>query len=114
MSSQVLNDIRENGYSRVPICEGGNINKIIAFLLTKSLIGLDTSQNRTLRQLYQDKRVQVKIPLYLHRESNLGKMIKSFQAGHAHMAIVCQTPHAASDLRDYADALNQKYLAKPM
>jgi len=28
------------------------------------------------------------------------------------MAIVCQTPHAASDLRDYADSVNQKYLSK--
>jgi CBS domain containing-hemolysin-like protein len=78
LSTQVLNEIRENGYSRIPICEGGNINKIVAFLLTKSLIGLDTSQQKTLRQLYLEKRVQVKIPLYLHRESNLGKMIKSF------------------------------------
>lgn len=78
MSTEVLSEIRGNGYSRVPICEDGNINKIVGYLLTKSLIGLDTSQERTLRQLYTEKRVQVKIPLYLHRESNLGKMIKSF------------------------------------
>jgi CBS domain containing-hemolysin-like protein len=74
----VLNDIRENGYSRIPIAEKGNLNKIIAFLLTKSLIGLDTSQGKTLQQLYQEKRVQVKIPLFLHRDTTLGKMIKSF------------------------------------
>ena len=43
LSNQVLDNIRENGYSRIPITENGNIHKIIAFLLTKSLVGLDTS-----------------------------------------------------------------------
>jgi len=102
----VLDNIRENGYSRIPITEDGNFNKIIAFLLTKSLIGLDTSKGKTLLQLYQEKRLQIKIPLYLYRETTLGKMIKSFQSGAAHMAVVCQTSAYAAELRDFADAKN--------
>jgi len=59
------------------------------------LVGLKNSENKNVGQLYREKLIKVKIPLYLDREYNLGKMIKSFQSGRAHMAVVLHT-HAAA------------------
>ena len=103
LSAETMKQIKEIGYSRIPIRENGSSNQIVAFLLTKSLIGLDTSMGKTLRQLYQDKAIQIKIPLYLHKECTLGRMIKSFQTGRSHMAIVCQTLEGAHELHERAD-----------
>lgn len=111
LDNKVLNSIRENGFSRIPICKEGNRNQIIAFLLTKSLVGIDT-HNKTVQQLYIEKRIQVRIPLYIHREATLGRMIKQFQTGRSHMAIVLQTAAAAQELCDIADAYNQKVTKK--
>lgn len=47
LSQDVLKKIRDVGYSRIPIIMNGNKNLIIAILLSKSLIGLDTSKNMT-------------------------------------------------------------------
>lgn len=48
LTAKALNDIRENGFSRIPICKDGNRNQIVAFLLTKSLVGIDTN-NKTVQ-----------------------------------------------------------------
>lgn len=49
--------------------------------------------------------MQIKVPLYLHKTCTLGRMIKSFQNGHSHMAIICNTAEGAAELREYADAI---------
>jgi len=43
LTFETLKKIKEIGFSRIPVCEKGGSKLIIAFLLTKSLIGLDTS-----------------------------------------------------------------------
>lgn len=92
VTAETLNLIRDNGYSRIPIVETeGEQNTIIAFLLSKSLVGLEIKERKTLGELYIDRAVQLKIPLYLDKATTLGKMIKQFQQGHAHMAVVCNS-----------------------
>lgn len=49
INSDILKQIKDNGYSRVPICDDENPHMIIGFLLTKSLIGLETLQGKTLK-----------------------------------------------------------------
>ena len=79
LDSACLKRIKSDGHSRIPIIGNGNDCYIIAYLLTKSLIGLDTSEQKTIRQLFQEKEIQVKVPLYLHEDTTLGKIVKSFQ-----------------------------------
>jgi len=52
LTSAMLKRIKSLGYSRIPIVQAGNETMIIAMLLTKSLIGLDISEQKTLKQLY--------------------------------------------------------------
>ena len=47
LTSDVLQYIRDIGYSRIPIVENGDKNKIIGVLLTKSLIGVNSSKGKT-------------------------------------------------------------------
>ena len=106
-----LFNIRRDGKSRIPICLNGEKNKIVAFLLTKSLIGVDPAQKKTIEELYQEKRINIRVPLFMHRESILGKMVKVFQTSHTHMAVVLQTAEAAQEMRDYADDYLRKLTA---
>jgi len=46
---ETLKKIKEIGFSRVPVCEKDGSKLIIAFLLTKSLIGLDCSERKTIK-----------------------------------------------------------------
>lgn len=108
ITNDTLRQIRENGYSRIPVVESQDEIVIIAFLLTKSLVGLDTSQQKTLAQLYKEKAVQIKVPLYLHQQCTLGRCIRSFQTGHSHMAIICESSDGASELREYAEKVINK------
>jgi CBS domain containing-hemolysin-like protein len=55
LTCDLLQQVREIGYSRIPIVENGDKNKIIAVLLTKSLIGLDSGNDKTVRQLFREK-----------------------------------------------------------
>ena len=101
-------EIKNNGYSRIPICDGNNRDVVIGFLLVKSLLGLDTTKPKTIAQLYREGLIQVKIPLYIPREATLGSMVKAFQRGQSHMAIVLDTEQSASKLRDYAEDYHKK------
>ena len=78
IDAKTLNEIKENGYSRIPIIDGDNRDLVTAFLLTKSLLGVDTSKPKTVAQLYRERQIQVKIPLYIHREATLGSLVKAF------------------------------------
>jgi CBS domain containing-hemolysin-like protein len=103
LTSKLLIEIRDIGFSRIPIIHNGDINKIVGILLTKSLIGLDISQGKTVGQFYTERAIQIKVPLYLDKQCNLSRVVNSFQKGHTHMAVVCDHTSSAKKLRDFAD-----------
>lgn len=103
LDEATLEKIFKNGYSRIPVIKDGNQHLIIGILLAKSLIGLDGSEKKMLVQHYREKRVQVRIPLYIHTDASLAKMVVNMKTGFSHMAVVLKTPSAASELRDIAD-----------
>lgn len=43
LTKEILRKIKKNGFSRVPIAEENDTNRIIGVLLTKSCLGLDLS-----------------------------------------------------------------------
>jgi hypothetical protein len=109
----MLQQVMRVGFSRIPICKNGNRNLIIGILLTKSLLGVDPNKGLTVKDLFLAKRVQVRVPLYIHREAALGKMVKAMQTGHSHMAIVLHSAAAASELRNLAEEYHRKITATP-
>lgn len=63
MDTKTLKEIKINGFSRVPIIHD---DVIIGILLTKSLIGIDPSQGKTLQELYIEKQITVRVPVFIN------------------------------------------------
>jgi CBS domain containing-hemolysin-like protein len=57
LNQEMLDRILTNGYSRIPVLKDGNPSLVIGILLAKSLIGVKGSANRTVLQLYKEKRI---------------------------------------------------------
>lgn len=57
LNQEMLDRILTNGYSRIPVLKDGNPSLAIGILLAKSLIGVKGSANRTVLQLYKEKRI---------------------------------------------------------
>ena len=49
MTKELLLKIKDNGFSRIPVKTNQNTRFIIGVLLSKSLIGIDVSKNKTIR-----------------------------------------------------------------
>ncbi len=76
----------DKGYSRIPIFSNHNSNDIVGLLRIKNLIGVDISQNKTLRQLGID----LKKPLVISPRLNLIDLLREFREGRSHMAFITE------------------------
>ena len=77
----ILDTITEHGYSRYPIFEG-TIDKVIGVIYTKDLIDRKTD----LRQI--NLAILMREPLFVPDSLPLPKLLKEFQQGRGHMAVV--------------------------
>ena len=48
LTKDLLKIIKKNGYSRVPIVENNDLNRIIGVLLAKSCLGVDLNEGKTI------------------------------------------------------------------
>ena len=108
MTKELLLKIKDNGFSRIPVKTNQNTRFIIGVLLSKSLIGLDVSDGKTIRQLYQEDKIQVKVPLYLSKQSNMSRVARAFKEGQSHMAIVLEDNKQAQLMRNLADNTHRR------
>ena len=49
VDEKCMEDIRRDGKSRIPICLNDDKNKIVAFLLAKSVVGVDPTKKKTVK-----------------------------------------------------------------
>ena len=64
LTNAVLKKIKRNGFSRIPIIDENNPNRVIGVLLSKSCLGVDVDSGKTISQLYMMREIEIKIPLY--------------------------------------------------
>lgn len=76
-----------SGHSRIPIWEGTQHN-IRGILIVKSLIVVDPNDCRTVASL------GLRMPLVVDLKYPLMDLLKEFQTGRSHIAIVCSDPKA--------------------
>ena len=100
----LLRQIKQVGFSRVPVIESAS--NVIGILLAKSCLGVDFNQQKTLRELYRERQIDIRVPLYLPQTCSLARVVKLFQDGHTHMAVVCRDASQAQASRDYADRIH--------
>jgi len=78
---EIVETIIKHGYSRYPVYEG-NIDKVIGVIYAKDLIGIDvTSKDFSLATMLRQ-------PLFVPDSLPLAKLLKQFQKGKNHQAIV--------------------------
>jgi metal transporter CNNM len=76
----------DKGYSRIPVYSNHNKNDIVGLLRIKNLIGVDVTQNKTLRQLG----IELKKPLVISPRLSLIDLLREFRGGRSHMAFVTE------------------------
>ena len=77
---------------------------MVGILITKKLISVEPS-NQTLAELFVQKLIPIKVPLYVHKSANLKAISSAFKEGRSHMAIVCKDVDGPGRLRNMADSL---------
>lgn len=90
----------------IPIIEYGDKNRIIGVLNAQSCLGVDPDENKTLKQLYIEREIDIRIPLYLPQSCNLARVGYHFKKGEARLAVVCKNAESAQKCRNYADSFH--------
>jgi len=107
LNKETRKNILDSGFSRVPICYSEQHKFVVGILLTKTLISVEPS-NSTIAELFVQKLIQIKVPLYVHKTANVRATSNAFKEGHSHMAIVCADVDGPGRLRNMADNLQRE------
>lgn len=76
----------EKGYSRIPVFSNHNRNDIVGLLRIKQLVGVDISQNKSLRQLG----IELRKPLVINPRATVIELLREFRKGKSHMAFITE------------------------
>ena len=82
---RLINDL---GFSRIPVALSEENPLIVGILLVKSLISVESSE-QTIAELFFRDKIQLKVPIFLAKDSKLPKVGRVFKQGYSHMAVVC-------------------------
>lgn len=85
ISRKVLTKIVNKGFSRVPVYKGNDKNNVCGILLIKKLIDYDfNEQPGTISSL----NIELRKPLIVPPEMPISELLKEFQEGSSHMALI--------------------------
>ena len=104
LNKETRKNILDSGFSRIPICYSEQYKFVVGILLTKKLISVEPS-NQTVAELFVQKLLAIKVPLYVHKSANLRAISNAFKEGRSHMAIICKDSDGPGRLRNMADSL---------
>lgn len=77
-----LREIKEKGYSRIPIYKGDQKNYFLGILLLKRLVGINRNTS------IEGSGIKLRESLYVKRDSSLLEILNIFQEGVSHIAFV--------------------------
>jgi metal transporter CNNM len=79
-------EILEKGFSRIPVFSNNNKNDIIGLLRLKQLIGYDSNENKSIREIG----ISLKKPLVIPPSMKLVDLLREFRKGKSHMAFITE------------------------
>lgn len=85
------------GFSRIPVYEKKDKNRIIGVLLIKTLIGLDLSKGKKIKDLITEGEVILRKPLFISPNEKFEGLLNQFTKGKSHMAIITDDPEKMDD-----------------
>ena len=74
--------------------------------MAKSCLSVDPDEEKSIQQLYREREIDIKVPLYVSQTCKLAKVVPLFQKGHTHLAVICKDDKSSQNLRDYADRVH--------
>lgn len=96
--------ILKAGFSRIPVYMNSDRHAIIGYLLIKTLVGVDLSEGKTIKELISDSVVTLRKPLYVLPTEEIGSLLTRFKHGKSHMAIVTDNIKIMErNMRNYLD-----------
>lgn len=104
INNNTAKKITKAGFSRIPVYEKGDKNRIIGILLIKTLIGLDLTTGRKISDLVNEGEVTLRKPIFISSNEKLEVLVKEFSKGKSHMAIVTDDPEK---MEDYLNGLEE-------
>ena len=84
INEQKLNEIKQKGYSRIPVFSFNNQNDLMGIVRIKELLGLNFVKNKSLREL----RIKIRKPIVVHPNIPIIDLLKLFLNGRSHMAFI--------------------------
>lgn len=94
IDNRIAKRIMKAGYSRIPVYEANDKNKIIGIMLIKTLIGLGLTEAKTISQLVNEGLVVLRKPIFISPNEDFETLLQQFSIGKSHMAIVSEDPSA--------------------
>ena len=83
ISLNELNSILDKGFSRIPVYSETR-NNLIGLLRIKQLVGIDITENKSLRELD----INLTKPLVIHPKMKIMDLLSEFRKGKSHMAVI--------------------------
>ena len=84
ITEDLVKRVARSGYSKIPIYRGDNVNNVIGFLKSKSLIKHEECINRTI----QESGIQLTDPLFVTKDTSMLALLGLFQSKKTAIAMV--------------------------
>lgn len=88
VDNAIAKKITKAGYSRIPVYEKNDKNRIIGIMLIKTLIGLELGEGKKICELVNEGEVTLRKPLFISPNEKFETLLQQFLKGKSHMAIV--------------------------
>ena len=83
-----MNEIRNNGKSRIPIYHENKENMIIGVLISKSLLNLDVKEKKTIRDYFFAEQIRIAPVVFRNMDEKLTDAVHEFEQFKSHFCIV--------------------------
>jgi CBS domain containing-hemolysin-like protein len=74
---ETIKEILKLGFSRIPVAYSQKHPVIVGILLVKTLLAVEKN-GETIAKLYNKRKIELKVPLFLTQDANLTKVAKNF------------------------------------
>jgi len=90
LTQKKVHQIKQIGFSRIPLCQDKDDKTVVAIFLTKSLVGYDEC-GETIRQAYEKGKISIRKPIFFTLDAKLDQICVRFKKGETHMGVVVES-----------------------
>jgi CBS domain containing-hemolysin-like protein len=92
IDNHIAKKVTKAGFSRIPVYEKNDKNRIIGIMLIKTLIGVELGTGKKVSDLVNEGEVTLRKPIFISQNEKFETLLNKFLKGKSHMAIVTDDP----------------------